>query len=101
MKRAGLLIAGDALNEELWLFNYGSLPMKQLFHTLKKVSSLRFDSYLCGHSQKEKIGSHIKNIEALNPDACIPETTIGFETLRSIYKGPLGRSEIVFTPDRL
>lgn len=24
-----ILIAGDALNESLWLFNYGSLSMKQ------------------------------------------------------------------------
>lgn len=100
-----LLIAGDALNEELWLFNYGSLSLKQLYHTLKQTLSLEFDSYLCGHDRKEykkeALTSHIKNMEALKTDACIPEVTIGFETLRSIYEDASGHSEIVFTKDKL
>lgn len=100
-----LLIAGDALNEELWLFNYGSLSLKQLYRTLKQTLSLEFDSYLCGHNRKEykkeALTSHIKNMEALKTDACIPEVTIGFETLRSIYEDASGHSEIVFTKDKL
>lgn len=105
VEEEGLLIAGDALNESLWLFNYGSLSMKNLYSTLIKTVSLDFDTYLCGHSdreyKKEKITAHIKNIENLKIDENTKRNTIGFETYSSIYSDVNGRSEIVFTADRL
>lgn len=48
-----ILIAGDALNEGLWLFNYGSLSMINLYKTIKATMELDFSTYLCGHSNKE------------------------------------------------
>ncbi len=100
-----ILIAGDALNEGLWLFNYGSLPMKCLYETLKAIIDLDFASYLCGHShkeyKKEKISSHIKNIENLKVDENTKQNTIGFETYCSAYEDSNGKSEIVFTLDKL
>lgn len=105
VKEEGILIAGDALNEGLWLFNYGSLPMKHLYGTLKQTINLDFDSYLCGHSseeyKKEKIVTHIRNIENLKVDESTKQNTIGFETYCSIYQDFNGKSEIVFTLDRL
>lgn len=37
-----ILIAGDALNEGLWLFNYGSLSMTDLYETIKATMTLDF-----------------------------------------------------------
>ena len=100
-----LLIAGDAFNEGLWLFNYGSLSMRHLYDTLKKTMDLDFVSYLCGHSReeypKEKLLTHIRNIENLKVDESTKQETIGFETYCSSYEDINGRSEIVFTIDRL
>lgn len=91
-------IGRDALNEGLWLFNYGSLPMKQLYETIRASVKLDLEYYLCGHSdevyKKEKLYSHIRNIENLKieeaskqnrlgsePDACgiCKEKTMNFE----------------------
>lgn len=100
-----LLVAGDALNEGLWLFNYGSLPMKKLYETLKKAMQMKFSSYLCGHSnqeyKKEKLLAHIHNLENLKVDENTKRDTIGFETYCSSYEDTYGKSEIVFTIDRL
>lgn len=100
-----ILIAGDALNEGLWLFNYGALSMGHLYQTLKQVMEMQFDTYLCGHSDREfekrKILSHIKNIEHLKVDEHTRQNTIGFETYCSTYEDENGRSEIVFTKDVL
>lgn len=103
--KEGILIAGDALNEGLWLFNYGALLMKDLYETLQKTIQLNFTSYLCGHSnreyKKEKLLTHIRNIENLKVDESTKKDTIGFETYCSVYQDAIGKSEIVFTRDRL
>lgn len=100
-----ILIAGDALNEGLWLFNYGSLSMRQLYETIKVTIGLDFVSYLCGHSdktyKKEKLFAHIKNIENLKVDESTKKNTIGFETYCSKYEDSNGKSEIVFTIDKI
>lgn len=100
-----LLIAGDALNEGVWLFNYGSLSMKKLYETLKKVMQMKFFTYLCGHSnqeyKKEKLLAHLHNLENLKVDESTKQDTIGFETYCSSYEDSYGKSEIVFTIDRL
>lgn len=105
LREERLLIAGDGLNESLWLFNYGALSMKQLYDTLQAVMNLDFDTYLCGHSKeeykKEKLWTHIENIDHLNLDECTRQTTIGFETYCSTYQDSRGKSEIVFAVDRL
>lgn len=99
-----ILIAGDALNESLWLFNYGSLSMKQLYDTIHAAMELEFDLYLCGHSdvlyKKEKLAAHLRNLENLKVDESTKQNTIGFETYCSAYESDLGRSEIVFTMDK-
>ena len=100
-----ILIAGDALNECLWLFNYGSLSMLELYETINKTMKLNFESYLCGHSEKlyekKKLFSHLKNIRNLKTDETTRKKLIGFETYSSIYKDSDGRSEIVFTKDKI
>lgn len=100
-----ILIAGDALNEGLWLFNYGSLSMRQLYETIKETLELDFNFYLCGHSnmeyKKEKIYSHLRNIEKLQVDERTKQNTIGFETYCSTYEDSNGKSEIVFTIDKI
>lgn len=100
-----LLIAGDALNGSLWLFNYGSLSMKQLYETIKTTLQLDFTSYLCGHSnkeyKKERLYSHLRNIESLKIDESTKQNTIGFETYCSEYEDSTGKSEIIFTEDKI
>lgn len=100
-----LLIAGDALNGELWLFNYGSLSMKELYKSLQKTVQLDFSTYLCGHSKqeykKQRIVTHIYNIEHLKVDERTLQNTIGFETYCSSYSNEYGSSQIVFTNDKV
>lgn len=100
-----ILIAGDALNECLWLFNYGSLLITDLYETIKAVMNLNFTTYLCGHSDeeyhKEKLISHLKNMENLRIDDKTIQNTIGFETYCSKYESPYGKSEILFTIDKV
>lgn len=100
-----LLIAGDALNEGVWLFNYGSLSMMNLYETIKSTMKLDFSTYLCGHSNKEynkeKLISHLRNIENLKIDNSTKKETIGFETYCSKYEDDKGKSEIVFTIDKI
>ena len=91
VKEERLLIAGDALNEGLWLFNYGSLSMGALYDTIKSTMELDFSTYLCGHSDmeynREKLESHLRNIENLKVDSNTKQNTIGFETYCSKYAG--------------
>lgn len=100
-----LLVAGDALNEGLWLFNYGSLSMNDLYETIKNTLKLDFTEYICGHSSKKyskkKLISHIKNIEQVKIDDNTKQNTIGFETYSSKYEDSDGKSEIVFTIDKV
>ena len=45
--------------------------------------------------------SHIKNIENLKIDNCTKQDTIGFETYCSKYEDSNGKSEIIFTIDKI
>lgn len=45
--------------------------------------------------------THIRNIENLKVDESTKKDTIGFETYCSVYQDAIGKSEIVFTRDRL
>ena len=105
MQEEKILIAGDALNERLWLFNYGSLTMSDLYEMIKITMDLDFTTYLCGHSirkyKKEKLISHLKNIEDLRLDNCTQQETIGFETYSSKHEDVNRKSEIVFTIDKI
>lgn len=100
-----LLISGDALNESLWLFNYGSLAMANLQTTIKITMELDFDTYLCGHSgmadPKEKLLYHLKNLDNLQIDSSTKKEIFGFETYCSKYEDENGKSEIVFTLDKV
>lgn len=104
VKEEKLLIAGDALNEGLWLFNYGSLSMLDLYETIKATMEFGFSTYICGHSNleynREKLISHVRNIENLKVDSSTKQDTIGFETYCSTYEDANGKSEIVFTIDK-
>ena len=99
------LIAGDALNECLWLFYDGSLTMKALYGTIKTTMQLDFATYLCGHSDKEypkeKLLSHIKNIENLRIDDKTKRNMMGVEIYSSEYEDSHGKSEILFTIDKV
>lgn len=105
VQEENILIAGDALNGGLWLFNYGSLSMGELYETIKATMELDFVTYLCGHSDmeynKEKLLSHIRNIENLKIDDGTKQDTIGFETYCSRYEENGYKSEIVFTIDKV
>ncbi len=100
-----ILIAGDAFNECLWLFNYGSLSMRQVYETITAALGLGFTSYLCGHSdkvyKKEKLRTHLRNMEHLKVDENTMQETMGFHTYCSVYEDADGRSEIVFTIDKM
>ena len=105
VREARLLVAGDALNDQLWLFNFGSLSMGELRDTLERTLPLPFDTYLAGHSDREYpksfLHTHIRNIDTLNLEACTKQDTLGFETYLSSYTDETGTSLLVFTADKL
>lgn len=100
-----LLLAGDAMNPCLWLFNYGALPINQLKTTLEKAFELPFDTYLFGHSDKEMpkelIAVHLKNIASMSVEKSTKSVTIGTDTLECAYEENGLRSVIVYTEDLL
>lgn len=100
-----LLIAGDALNRGLWLFNYGSLSMNDLYETIRNTLELDFKEYICGHSDekftRDSLLSHLRNIENLTIEDDTKQNILGFETYCSKYEDSNGKSEIVFTMDKV
>lgn len=100
-----LLIAGDALNDWLWLFHYGSQSMDVLYDTLKKTMDLDFHTYLGGHSDREytkaQILAHLRNIEHLTVDKGTIQSTMGFDTYTSTWQEEGHRSVISFTEDKI
>ena len=96
-----LLAAGDGLNDQLWLFNRGSLSMAELYATLQGVLELPFDTYLAGHSDREYtkglIRDHIRNIEDLQVLDAERRDVFGFDTYTSVC----GASAIVYTAEKL
>ena len=84
---------------------YGSLSMMDLYETIKATLKLDFLTYLCGHRNKEyhkeKLILHLRNIENLIIDSKTKKDTLGFETYCSKYEDEKGRSEIVFTIDKV
>lgn len=100
-----LLLAGDALNSCLWMFNYGALPISQLQQTLASVKALSFDTYLFGHSDKEipkqMLDVHLKNIETMQIETSIKSETLGMETYESTYEENGLQSVIVYDKELL
>lgn len=96
-----LLAAGDGLNDQLWLFNYGSLTIEELYATLQRVLELPFDTYLGGHGDREYtkdlIRDHIHNIENLQVLDAQRKDIFGFDTYTSVYES----SMIVYTTEKL
>lgn len=100
-----LLLAGDAMNPCLWMFNYGVLPISQLKTTLEKTNELPFDTYLFGHSDKEMpkemIAVHLKNIASMNIENSKKSVTLGVDTLESAYEEYGLKSVIVYSENLL
>lgn len=100
-----LLLAGDAINDHLWMFNYGAMPISRLKEMLERLKEQPFDTFLCGHFESELpksiVDAHLKNIAVLKMDQKTKCNTIGFETYVSTYEGQEGRSVIVFSEDVL
>jgi len=105
LEKERLLLAGDAINDHLWMFNYGALPISRLKDMLIRLNAQPFDTFLCGHCEKELpksiVKAHLKNIAGLKPDEKAKCNTIGFETYTSTYEGTEGKSVIVFSKDVL
>ena len=100
-----LLLAGDAFNPCLWMFNYGAMPICQLKNTLSSVRQLPFDTYLCGHSDQEiprhMLDVHLKNIESMRIETSRKSITLGMETYESIYEEDGLQSVIVYAEELL
>ena len=98
-----ILLSGDAINEGLWMFNYGALSIETLKNMLERLKSEPFDTYLCGHCdcecQRKIVDAHLNNISNLIVDEKTKCTTIGFETYISTYEGTEGKSVITFSKD--
>lgn len=95
-----LILAGDALNPCLWMFNYGAASINQLKKTIENLEEAEFDNYICGHSDKEIsrefLKTHLKNISTMSIENSVKGVTIGFETYESVCEDENGKSVIVY-----
>ena len=95
-----LLLSGDAINETLWMFNYGVLPLSEFRKTLVRLKKLPFDTFLCGHSDEEKskalVEAHLRNLEQLSVDPSTKQFYFGIETYASTYELDGIQSTIIF-----
>lgn len=100
-----ILLAGDALNPCLWMFNYGAMPISQLKQTMTAAKELPFDVYLFGHSDKmlpkQMLDVHLKNIETIRIETSIKSETLGMETYESTYEENGLQSVIVYDKELL
>lgn len=100
-----LLLSGDGINESLWVFNYGALPLSELRKMLVGLKKQPFDTFLGGHSEKEQdksmIDVHLHNLDQLNVDVSTKQTIFGTETYTSTYEEGGMTSSIVFALELL
>lgn len=98
-----LLLSGDAINENLWMFNYGALPLSKLKSMLERLQEEPFDTFLCGHYEKELpksiVDAHLKNLSRLTVDESTKCETLGFVTYTSTYQGEEGKSILTFSKE--
>ena len=79
--------------------------MNDLYETIKNTIELDFKEYICGHSKKKysksNLAAHLRNIEKLKVDDATKRNIIGFETYCSKYEDSNGKSEIIFSIDKV
>lgn len=96
-----LLLSGDAINERLWMFNYGALQLSELRKMMVALKKQPFDTYLGGHSNEEKsrkiIDVHLHNLDRLTVDESTKQILLGYETYTSTYEEDGLTSAIVFS----
>lgn len=100
-----LLIAGDGFGPGVWLFGPYALNVREFRQTLLRALELEFDTFLYSHSTeefpKERILSHLEHLDNITVDPATMRPHRDMETYRSVYRGPHGKSVIVFTLDKL
>lgn len=105
LREERLLIAGDAFGEGVWLFGPYALPFKEFRKTLLSALDMEFDTFLYGHSTeefpKERLLSHLEHLDCVTVDPATMRIHRDWETYRSVYRGPHGKSVIKFTLDKL
>lgn len=68
LHNSGILLAADALNENLWLFNPGTMNIATWRKNVKNVFGKEFTYYLTGHSSKLYSKSRIKDILSVSEE---------------------------------
>ncbi len=100
-----LLVAGDALNQYLWLFFEESTSVAEYIKTLERVALMPFDTFLSSHFgqeiPKEMYQVHLANAKNLKVEGSTKELILGFETYCSTYETELGTSNIFFSKEKL
>lgn len=100
-----LLVAGDGLNEQLWMFTPGHDTLAALKHTLIASLEREFDTFIGSHGQVElprrQLLAHLENLEQGLQHCAGRRRLAGYDTLWFVWSGSSGRSAILLTPDTL
>ena len=105
LREERLLVAGDAFGIGVWLFGPYALTLKEFRQTLLRTLKLEFDTFLYGHNTeefpKEQLLSHLVHLDNIIVDPATMRLHRDWETYRSVYRGPHGKSVIKFTLDKV
>lgn len=94
VKEEKILIAGDAISNNLWFFLKESLAIEDMLPIYKKVNQLDFEKVVSSHSKmmwdKELINVIIANLEQIAAgtftyDSSTNESIMGYETTKAFY----------------
>ena len=94
VKEEKILIAGDAISNNLWFFLKESLAIEDMLPIYKKANQLDFEKVVSSHSKvmwdKELINVIIANLEQIAAgtftyDSSTNETIMGYETTKAFY----------------
>lgn len=103
LSHSKVLLAGDAFNQRLWLFNEGAMNISYFKETAKRVLGLDFEYFIGGHHNgvytKADIEALLKAADNISLDASVEKEMLGQKVFCYEAGDQLGKS--ILYDDRL
>lgn len=100
-----LLLSGDNLNQNLWLFFENSTDIKTYKDTLKNMLQLPFDTFLGSHTTveygKDKIHGYLRNLNSLRHEQSKKIELLEMEVYQAQFNDPNGFHCFFYSEEKL